>query len=49
MRIYFNLVRGFAFGFIVYKPSYEFNDVPAEDNYTDIDIIFGFISIKICL
>lgn len=48
MRVYLNLVRGFAFGFIVYKPSFEFDDVEADDNYTDIDIILGFISIKIC-
>lgn len=46
MNVYFNLVNGFAFGVIVYKTSMEY-DVEPEDNVTEIDIIFGFVSLKI--
>lgn len=46
MRVFFNLVHGFAFGFIAYKPSYEFDDVEPDDEYTEVDIIFGCFSIK---
>lgn len=46
MSVYFNLVNGFAFGVIVYQTSMEY-DVGPEDNVTEIDIIFGFVSFKI--
>lgn len=46
MSVYFNLVNGFAFGVIVYQTSMEY-DVDPEDNVTEIDIIFGFVSLKI--
>lgn len=46
MNVYFNLVNGFALGFIVYQTSMEY-DVAPEEDVTEIDIIFGFVSIKI--
>ena len=47
MKVYLTRVRGFAIGMIVYKPSYEYDDVLPEDEFTEVDIILGFISIKI--
>lgn len=47
MEIYLTRVKGFAIGVIVYKPSYEYDDVTPEDEFTEVDIILGFISIKI--
>ena len=47
MKFYLTKVRGFAIGVIVYKPSYEFDDVTEDDEFTEIDIILGFFSIKI--
>jgi hypothetical protein len=46
VQFYLTRVRGFAIGVVVYKPSYEFDDVTEDDEFTEIDIILGFISIK---